>query len=162
MGDAAVLLQLLRAARLAMAREVGRRGAQHGAADREAARDHSFEAMQRAQVAQTAYDTHRDLVTQEAERDDNLILVELRRAGTDLSLKDAQAFLSAASPQLVGGTLPGRRVAVVLLGQTDASIVDAITSQLKAAGASISAQVQVTDAWTSSAKPAFPLASWAR
>lgn len=71
------------------------------------------------------------------------------------SLKDAQAFLSAASPQLVGGTLPGRRVAVVLLGQTDPSIVDAITSQLKAAGASISAQVQVTDAWTSSAKPAF-------
>ncbi len=71
------------------------------------------------------------------------------------SLKDAQAFLTAAAPQLVGGTLPGRRVAVVLLGKNDQSIVDAITSQLKAAGASVSAQVQVTDTWTSSAKPTF-------
>jgi copper transport outer membrane protein MctB len=71
------------------------------------------------------------------------------------SLKDAQAFLSAASPQLVGGTLPGRRVALVLLGQTDQTITDAITAQLKAAGASVSAQVQVTDTWTSSGESTF-------
>jgi len=61
---------------------------------------------------------------------------------------DQRAYVEAAAPALLAGALEGRRVAIVTLGQTDADIVAGVRTQLEAAGASVSAQVEITDSWT--------------
>jgi hypothetical protein len=71
------------------------------------------------------------------------------------NLNDSNDFLTAASSRLVGGTLTDRRVAVVLLGENDPAVVEAVTAQLATAGATVSAQVQVNDTWTNKDKSTF-------
>ena len=61
---------------------------------------------------------------------------------------DQRAFVEAAAPTLLAGALEGRRVAVITMGQTDADVVAGVRAQLEAAGASVSAQVEITDSWT--------------
>ena len=61
---------------------------------------------------------------------------------------DQRAYLEAAAPQLISGSLTGRRVAVVTLGPADPDTAAAVRAQLEAAGASVSARVAVTDNWT--------------
>ncbi len=79
--------------------------------------------------------------------------IELDAATADLA--DQRAALAAAAPDLVGGVLPGRRIAVIQVGTVDPSIVDGVTAQLAAAGATVSAQVTVTDQWTDPARASF-------
>jgi hypothetical protein len=84
--------------------------------------------------------------------------VEMLRAEKDglrTELETAQArlgnstsWISAAGPQLVDGTLDGRRVAVVALGEIDTERATAIDSALTDAGATLTAHVTVTDVWT--------------
>lgn len=63
-------------------------------------------------------------------------------------LANSTAWISAAGPELVDGTLDGRRVAVVALGEIDAERAAAIDSALTDAGATLTAHVTVTDVWT--------------
>jgi hypothetical protein len=57
-------------------------------------------------------------------------------------------FLEGTAPRLLAGTLSDRRVAVVSLGAVDEDSRVAVEDQLAAAGATVSARVQVTDLWT--------------
>lgn len=63
-------------------------------------------------------------------------------------LANSTSWISAAGPQLVDGTLEGRRVAVVALGEIDPERAAAIDSALTDAGATLTAHVTVTDVWT--------------
>lgn len=58
------------------------------------------------------------------------------------------AFAAATEHALTAGTLADRRVVVVTLPGTPSAVVSAATASLTAAGAKISGQVHLTDAWT--------------
>lgn len=64
------------------------------------------------------------------------------------TVDEQAAFLTGAAPQLLAGTLTDRRVAVVSLGAVPEEQRVAVEEQLTAAGATVSARVQVTDLWT--------------
>ena len=86
-----------------------------------------------------------------AEKDD--LRVELDR--TAGALDDEQAAFAAVAPDLVEGILPGYRVAVITVGPVDAGANDGVVAQLAAAGATVTAQVAVTQEWTDPARSAF-------
>jgi len=74
------------------------------------------------------------------------------RAEADASASDvaaADAWIGAAGAELVEGTLTDRRVAVVSLGAVDGDARTAVEDQLTDAGATVSAQVTLNPAWTS-------------
>lgn len=79
------------------------------------------------------------------ERDE--LRAQLDQAGADLGA--SEAFVGAAGTELVDGTLADRRVAVVQLGAVDGDALTAVESRLTEAGATVSARVTLTDAWTS-------------
>ncbi|ROS74297.1 copper transporter [Cellulomonas sp. PhB143] len=64
------------------------------------------------------------------------------------TLDDADDFIEASGPELVAGSLEGRRVAVVGLGPLDDDWYDPIVAQLTSAGASVSGHVDLTADWT--------------
>jgi Copper transport outer membrane protein, MctB len=65
------------------------------------------------------------------------------------STVDRQAvYLDETAPLLLGGTLEGRRVAVVSLGAVEEDSRVGVEEKLAAAGATVSARVQVSDLWT--------------
>jgi hypothetical protein len=70
---------------------------------------------------------------------------ELDTAAGDL--QDAETYIDAAGPQLLDGTLPGRRIAVVALGEVEESTRTAIDARLTQAGASVTAHVTLTETW---------------
>lgn len=74
---------------------------------------------------------------------------------TAADLADQQAVLAAVAPDLLDGILPGRRVAVVEIGEVDPSVAESVLGQLTAAGASVTAQVALSDQWTSSSRASF-------
>lgn len=61
---------------------------------------------------------------------------------------DQRAYLEAAAPRLLSGALMDRRVAIITIGPVDDDATAAVTTQLDAAGASVSANVAVTESWT--------------
>ncbi|MEV7971550.1 copper transporter [Cellulomonas sp. NPDC089187] len=61
----------------------------------------------------------------------------------------ATDYIAAAGPQLVDGTLAGRNVAVIAMGEVDAEAQQAVEDQLTAGGATVSAQVTLTPSWSS-------------
>lgn len=81
----------------------------------------------------------------------------LRAELTDAqSSLDRQAvYLEDAAPLLLEGTLSDRRVAVVTLGAVEEDARVGVEEQLVAAGAQVSARVQVTDLWTDPSVRAF-------
>lgn len=70
-------------------------------------------------------------------------------------LEDDEAFIVASGPQLVDGTLDGRRVAVVELDDVAADVREAVTAQVTAAGASVVTDVRLTGSWTDEEDQAF-------
>ena len=70
-------------------------------------------------------------------------------------LKDSNAYLDAASDQLLQGTLTDRRVAVVSLGAVPQDERSAVDDRLTQAGATISAHVMLDDAWASAEQRSF-------
>ncbi len=66
---------------------------------------------------------------------------------TSADLQDATAYIDAAGPQLLAGSLTDRRVAVVALGDIDESVRTAVDERLDQSGASVTAHVTLTDAW---------------
>lgn len=71
---------------------------------------------------------------------------DLDTASSKLATSDA--YLTAAAPALVGGTLTDRRVAVISLGEVSSDRSDAVEKQLTDAGATITARADVEPAWT--------------
>lgn len=61
---------------------------------------------------------------------------------------ETESFVAATAPALLDGVLPGRRVAVIQLGRVDDAVYDSVQQQILASGASVSARIQVTEAWT--------------
>ncbi|GIG25803.1 copper transporter [Cellulomonas denverensis] len=61
----------------------------------------------------------------------------------------AENYIAAAGPALVKNTLTDRNVAVIAMGDVDAEAQEAIEEQLSAAGATVTAQVTLTPAWSS-------------
>lgn len=72
---------------------------------------------------------------------------ELDQANAATTASDA--YIAAAGPALVDGTLSGRNVAVVAMGEVDADAQQAIEDQLTSAGATVTTQVTLTPAWSS-------------
>jgi hypothetical protein len=60
----------------------------------------------------------------------------------------ASSALDAAGAGLLGGTLPGYRVAVVQLGTVDAQAAKAVDTRLAQAGAQVVSHVTLASAWT--------------
>lgn len=79
--------------------------------------------------------------------------VALTEAEANLGHRDA--FLEGVSADLLAGTLPGRRVALIELDEPQDDVVDALTTQLAAAGASVTARVQLDESWTNDSKATF-------
>ena len=71
---------------------------------------------------------------------------QLASRTTELSAADA-AF-SAVTPALLDGVLSERRVALVEVADVDPAVLEEVVARLTEAGATITATVQVTDAWT--------------
>lgn len=72
---------------------------------------------------------------------------DLDAAAADLAASNA--YIEAAGPGLVGGTLTGRRVAVVSLGTVDGDALAAVEDQLGASGATVSARATLDPSWSS-------------
>ena len=70
-------------------------------------------------------------------------------------LADSQDVVAAAADDLLVGTLEERRVAVVDLGGTPGPVLDDVAARLVEAGASVTATVRVTDAWTDPTRRTF-------
>ncbi|WP_034623467.1 copper transporter [Cellulomonas sp. URHE0023] len=68
--------------------------------------------------------------------------------GSTSDLKDSETYIDAAGPQLLDGTLTGRRVAVIVLGDVPEATRTALDQRLDQSGASITAHVTLTDMWT--------------
>ena len=85
--------------------------------------------------------------------DKEQLRASIDKAETDLSNRDA--FLQTVSGELLDGTLPGRRVALVSLEKVPAATVEEITAQLTAAGASVSMRAELTQNWASTGQAKF-------
>lgn len=79
--------------------------------------------------------------------------VALTEAEANLGHRDA--FLEGVSADLLAGALPGRRIALIELDEPQDDVVDALTTQLAAAGASVTARVQLDESWTNDSKATF-------
>ncbi len=79
-----------------------------------------------------------------AEKED--LRAQLDAAATDEAA--AEAVVSAAGQRMLAGALADRRVALVLLDEVPGEQVTALGERLGQAGASVSATVTLTDAWT--------------
>ena len=65
---------------------------------------------------------------------------------------DTESFIAATAPALLEGVLPERRVAIIQTGAIDDAVYDSVQQQIVAAGATIVARVEVTEAWTDPAQ----------
>lgn len=70
-------------------------------------------------------------------------------------LEEVEKAVTALGPSAVAGTLGGRRVALVVLGEVDDSVTDAVSTSINRAGGSVTAVATVTDAWTDPGRTAF-------
>lgn len=74
------------------------------------------------------------------------------RAQLDAATTDGRArdsLIAEALPRIVGGTLAGRGVAIVILPGTGPGLVEQTVQTVRAADGVVTTQVTVTDAWTS-------------
>jgi Holliday junction resolvase len=69
-------------------------------------------------------------------------------ATKNASIEHRDDFITAVAPELVGGDLADRSVAVVRLPGVEDTTVDSLVDLLGTAGATVTARVELTDAWT--------------
>ncbi|WP_448629600.1 copper transporter [Cellulomonas soli] len=106
-------------------------------------------------LEQTIGDTLTGQVEQlRSEKDD--MRAELDTTKEDLS--DVTAFVDGSAQQLLEGALTDRRVAVIMLGEVPEDERAAVDARLEQAGASVSAHVTLTEAWSDEDLRAFRLA----
>lgn len=86
-----------------------------------------------------------------AERDQ----LRVQLADEEAVAAEANGFITAVAPDLVEGTLADYRVALISLTPADPTAVAAIADQISAAGATVSAQIELTSSWTDPAKTTF-------
>lgn len=83
---------------------------------------------------------------------------ESLRAQSELAtgrLEEVEKAVTALGPSIVAGTLGGRRVALVVVGEVDGSVTDAVSTSINRAGGVVTAVATVTDAWTDPGRTAF-------
>lgn len=69
-------------------------------------------------------------------------------SATETTAEQQLSFLQAAGPQLVAGTLEGRRVAIVDLDDVAGDVEQGVVDQVEAAGGTVVATAVLTPAWT--------------
>jgi hypothetical protein len=69
-------------------------------------------------------------------------------SATETTAEQQLTFLQAAGPQLVAGTLEGRRVAIVDLDDVAGDVEQGVVDQVAAAGGTVVATAVLTPAWT--------------
>jgi hypothetical protein len=74
---------------------------------------------------------------------------------TQADLSRSETALEEVADDLLADVLGQRRVAVVEVGEVEPEVRDAVVARLEQAGGTVSATVQVTDAWTDPAQLAF-------
>lgn len=74
---------------------------------------------------------------------------------TSAELQRTEQGLVEVAPSLLAGTLVDHRVAVVVLGDVATEVTDAVVQRLGETGATVTAQVQVTDLWTDPGQQSF-------
>jgi len=67
---------------------------------------------------------------------------------TAVALNDSEAYIDAAGPQLLSGSMTDRRVAVIALGEVPEGTRTALDQRLSESGATVTAHVTLTDMWT--------------
>lgn len=82
---------------------------------------------------------------------------QLRSSLTDAetNLGNRDEFLEGVSGDLLAEVLPGRRVAIIELEETPDGVLEMVETRLKAAGATLTTSVQLTESWTSESKATF-------
>jgi len=78
------------------------------------------------------------------EKDD----LRVANATKDASIEHRDDFVTGFTPRLVAGELTNRTVAVVRTPGVDDATVDTVVSTLGTAGGTVTAKVELTDAWT--------------
>jgi hypothetical protein len=69
-------------------------------------------------------------------------------ATKNASIEHRDEFITAVAPELLSGRLAGRTVAIVRLPGVDDATLDSVVDTIGLAGATVTARVQLTDAWT--------------
>lgn len=80
---------------------------------------------------------------------------EALRADLDHAIstqEGSDGLLAAAAPKALAGALPSRRVALVLVGDVDDTVVDSTSGYLASAGATVVSRIQLSEDWFSQAK----------
>lgn len=72
-----------------------------------------------------------------------------------IDLQQAQAALGSVAPGLLDGVLAERRVALVLVDEVPADLLEQVVTRLGQAGATVTATVRVTEAWTDPERLSF-------
>lgn len=67
---------------------------------------------------------------------------------TQAELAQSEEAFAAVAPDLLGGVMSQRRIAVLTVGDVQTSVVEAVTARLGQGGATVTATVGVTDGWT--------------
>ena len=66
---------------------------------------------------------------------------------TETAVNERDSYITQAASSLLPGTLASKSVAMVLLPDAKAEDADAITTQLKSAGATVTGRVSMTSTW---------------
>ena len=66
---------------------------------------------------------------------------------TETAVNERDSYITQAASSLLPGTLASKNVAMVLLPEAKAEDADAITTQLKSAGATVTGRVSLTSTW---------------
>lgn len=85
---------------------------------------------------------------QKAQLGEQVTDLEAQRAGLNAALSDADRFATGVGPLVVRGLLAQRTVVVITTANASQSDADALKSLLTAAGAQVTGQVQLTDAFS--------------
>ena len=78
---------------------------------------------------------------------ENRNATQAKREQTETAVNERDSYITQAATSLLPGTLASKNVAMVLLPDAKAEDADAITTQLKNAGATVTGRVSLTSTW---------------
>ncbi|MDU0349702.1 copper transporter [Actinomyces sp. MRS3W] len=81
--------------------------------------------------------------------------LQSRLEQTEAAVNDRDDYITAAGESLLAGVLDGKRVVIVAMPDTDGSDIDAVTTELNVAGATVTGRVNLTTAWTEVGRESF-------
>lgn len=74
---------------------------------------------------------------------------------TEGAVNDRDSYITELASSVLPGTLDGKKVAIVTLPDAENDDVDAATTELQAAGATVDGRLRLTDAWTDEGRATF-------